>query len=197
MTRFCNGVIFASLISFALLVQCTQSITQPGGVLADEAPEQTTTTDSPFELNGYTLTPLADFSLRGRVLSHKRYSHDRESDLSPVDLALGWGAMSDSNTLANFSITQSNRWYHWRSDDMPISKGQVTRESANMHMIPADSVIESDLFSARVGHIVAIRGYLVRVDAADGWHWVSSLKRGDSGDGACELVYVTALQVTE
>jgi hypothetical protein len=43
--------------------------------------------------------------------------------------------------------------------------------------------------------VVALSGYLVRVTAADGWHWNSSMTRSDSGHGACELVWVTQLAV--
>ena len=38
-----------------------------------------------------------------------------------------------------------------------------------------------------------LRGYLVRVEAADGWQWRSSLSRADTGAGACELVLLEAL----
>ena len=40
-------------------------------------------------------------------------------------------------------------------------------------------------------------GYLqVKIDADDGrWHWQSSLRRDDSGNGACELVYACAISL--
>jgi hypothetical protein len=47
------------------------------------------------------------------------------------------------------------------------------------------------LRSVAGGDIIELRGYLVEVTAPDGWHWRSSLSRTDSGDGACELMWVT------
>ena len=37
--------------------------------------------------------------------------------------------------------------------------------------------------------------YLVDVDHGSGWHWRSSMSRNDTGDGACELVYVESMSV--
>jgi hypothetical protein len=59
-----------------------------------------------------------------------------------------------------------------------------------MHLIPANGAVENGLGKIRQGQIVRLRGYLVRVDASDGWHWASSLTRDDVGAGACELIWV-------
>ena len=75
-----------------------------------------------FQFDKFTITPLANFQLIGRVLGAKSYRSDRESALSPVDLALGWGPMANSDTLDELTITQSNRWYHWRTDELPYTK---------------------------------------------------------------------------
>src|SRR6185369_12554143 len=64
-----------------------------------------------LERGGYRIAPLQSFSLEARVLASERYRFGREADLSPIDLALGWGAMSDSAVLADFDITQSGRFY--------------------------------------------------------------------------------------
>jgi len=38
-------------------------------------------------------------------------------------------------------------------------------------------------------------GYLISIRGEDGWHWRSSLSRTDSGDGACEVVWVDSLAI--
>ena len=43
--------------------------------------------------------------------------------------------------------------------------------------------------------VVALGGYLITVEAKDGWRWRSSLSRNDSGGGACELVWVKSLVI--
>ncbi len=142
------------------------------------------------------LETLASFEIEARVLSTKEYSSDRESELVPVDLALGWGAMSDSAVLDQLSISQNKRFYYYRwSNQPPIPPYEIVQHSANMHLIPADSDIEEQIRNARVGQIVHIVGQLVEARDSDGWHWRSSLTRKDSGAGACELVRVEAIEV--
>jgi hypothetical protein len=147
-----------------------------------------------IRLEPATLQPLAGFSLDARVLSREDYSIGRESDLSPTDLALGWGRMRDASVLSQLSITQSNRWYHYRWEgEPPIPVREIIRSSANMHMIPANADAAKELARVRAGDRVRIDGWLVEADAPDGWRWRSSLSRDDSGGGACEVVYVCTI----
>ena len=60
-------------------------------------------------------------------------------------------------------------------------------------MIPANEAVAKRLLAVRTGQIIHLRGRLVRVDGKDGWHWVSSLSRTDTGDGSCEVVWVSGL----
>jgi hypothetical protein len=43
-----------------------------------------------FDFKNYQITPLASFVIKAKVLSKNSYMLGRESDLSPIDLALGW-----------------------------------------------------------------------------------------------------------
>lgn len=147
-----------------------------------------------FELEAATLRPLAGFSVDARVLSRHDYGYGREADLSPTDLALGWQAMDDEAVLARLDISQSGRWYSYRwQGSPPLPPAQIVRDSANMHMIPFDAGVARELHEVRTGDRVRIDGWLVEAITPDGWRWRSSLRRDDSGGGACELIYVCAI----
>lgn len=148
---------------------------------------------SSFDYKGYRITPLAQFSTEARVLAHENYWMGRETDISRTDLALGWGRMSDKSVLQQIDIDQANRFFHWHVKQFPIPQREIETSSANMHLIPASDEIENKLDHVRVGQIVRLRGYLVQVAASDGWRWISSLTREDTGGGACELVWVEEL----
>lgn len=166
------------------------------GVYAIDAPEQKTkSTAKTFQVNGYTLTEMASFKLKAKVLSKKNYSLGRETDLSPVDLALGWGRMSDESVINNITFSQSNRWYYWRTDAYPIPRREIETSSANMHMIPANDFVEDALKSVKKGDIIQLIGSLVNVDANDGWRWRSSMTRTDTGGGSCELIWVEKFSI--
>ena len=168
------------------------------GVLAPDDPVQTPL-DTPMaaiRIGDFTLTPRARFDLTARVLSTERYRFDAGAALVPEDFALGWGRMSDSSVLGDIDISQSGRFYHWSVRRFPIPRREIEIHSANMHLIPADAVVRRALGRARTGQLVTLDGYLVDADRADGWRWRTSLSRDDTGDGACELFYVTSVDVS-
>ena len=149
----------------------------------------------PFEYKEFKITPLAKFSAKARVLSRKRYYFGRAARLVPVDLALGWGLMSDESILKSIKISQSNRFYFWFTKKFPIPKREIITNSANLHLIPANPEIRSKIKKVRKGSLVKFSGYLVKVQCDDGWHWNSSLRRDDVGNGACELVWVEEFEL--
>lgn len=164
------------------------------------APDDPTQTDIESSRNftfkdDYTITPLADFHIKAKVLSKKNYRSGRAAELSPVDLALGWGRMSDESILKSIKIKQSGRWYHWRADKYPIPREEIVTHSANMHLVPESYSIKEDLKKARKGDIVEITGYLIKIEAKDGWRWKSSLTRNDTGNHSCELIFVKKFEV--
>lgn len=171
------------------------TVTQTGAIVA-EKPYQTPVESPPrLALENYHVEPLAKFSIEARVLSTERYRLGRESEISPVDFALGWGAMSDSAVLDRIDISQHGRFYFWHVDEFPIPREEIESHGANMHMIPANAAVARRLKEIRPGQVVRLRGYLVAISADDGWKWRSSLSRTDTGNGACELVWVESVEI--
>ena len=92
-----------------------REITHPAGVLVPAAPAQNNLNPGrAFSFNDFQLTQKASFEIRARVLSTEHYRWGTEAELSPIDLALGWGAMSDQSVLDRVEIPQGNRWYFFR-----------------------------------------------------------------------------------
>jgi len=193
-----NLFIFSTAVLAYLLIRDWEQkpITHPPGVLADGIPLQANVQASGFEMDDYRITKKARFEIHARVLSTEQYYLGQEADLSPIDLALGWGVMSDQSVLEMIDISQSSRWYHWRYEgSIPVSDQQIISSSGNMHMIPATASIERSLTDLREGDVVVLQGYLVDVDHESGWKWRTSMSRTDSGAGACEIVYVESVSV--
>lgn len=173
-------------------------VPQPAGILASADPLQTDPESlATWTFKSHQITPLARFELRARVLGTERYRFDRAAELSPVDFALGWGPMSDSRVLKDISVQQRDRWYFWSAGRLTIPAADVMTHSANMHLIPASEAVAKRLLSVRPGQIIELRGQLVRADGKDGWHWISSLTRTDTGDGSCEVVWVESAVATD
>jgi hypothetical protein len=150
------------------------------------------------EWDGYTLTGMAQFEMSGVVLSRMDYGDDRLSDLSPTDLVLAWGQMSAPVLASNLRVRQDDRFYYWSyPDGMDVADRLVETSTANMHMIPADETVAASLAAIKRGDVVSIKGYLVNAAAPDGWSWDSSMTRLDTGPGACEMILISEIIVTE
>lgn len=197
--------IFAAVIIIGFICFCAYSMVSDRpirygpGIVAPDDPIQK---DVPrrfqkvFTFKEDIFTCMAEFDITARVLHRERYYLDEESKLAPVDLAMGWGIMSDEQILDKIDIGQTSRFYYWSTDKFPIPRREIETKSANMHIIPANDQLEDILLSIRQGHIVHIKGYLVWITGNNS-SWNSSLTRNDTGDGACEVIYAEEIQIID
>ena len=166
------------------------------GTPAPDAPAQTTGgLPEPFDHDGYKITPLAHYTITAIVLSRSRYRSDEMAEICPLDLALGWGPISQADNVNALKIGQAFRYYHWRISGEDQHRQQlplrvIETHSANTHCVPATEWVREDLLSIKRHDLVTLKGYLIR--AVKGKRsYNSSMLRTDTGGGACEVLYVT------
>ncbi len=190
------GIISLILIVGGIILNNPFStVTYGPGVIAPNDPLQKSTNTDSFYYNDIEVKPQASFTIEAKVLSKENYSFDAGSKVAPIDLALGWGRMSDESILSDINISQRNRFFFWHVDQFPIPRKEIERHSANMHIIPSNDAIARQLDKIKAGQLVRFSGYLVNLKRADGWYWKSSLSRNDTGGGACELVWVEEFEI--
>ncbi len=163
--------------------------------------------DTAFRIDDYNIviTYLYDYDIEGLVVSTKDYiSFDIGDKLSQRDFGLAWGAVAEYNGLIDFHWSQSGRFlYHKIDSGAEIDKvggaAYFNEHSSNNHIIPANDDVKWKMWLVRKGDHIRMKGYLVNVDGAKmngsgtlTWH--SSTNRTDTGDGACEVVYVTSIE---
>lgn len=164
------------------------------GVLAAEPPTQVALAPQTLAApGGFRLTTRADFTARVRILGIERYHFDALAAVAPLDVAVGWGAMSDTAVLDRLRISQGGRYYFWHTAQLPVPADEITSHSANWHLVPADRAQRRLLARLHVGDVVTLRGRLVDVTGPEGVAR-TSLTREDSGAGACEILYVEGVQ---
>jgi len=165
--------------------------------VSDEPLQRDVETPRRFEHKGFTFSTRARYDITARVLRKEIYRLDGGAGLAPVDLGVGWGPMSDSAILDEIEFSQMGRFFYWspRHADFPLSMQTVATHAAQMHMVPANDAIESRLKKLRPGQLVTVGGWLVDIRGPGGFTWSTSLRRDDVGNGACEIVYVEALDV--
>ena len=189
----------AAIVAAVYLVWPARELRYPPGTLCNSEPVQEAITPRQLpEISGYGLTALARYQLTARVLHTKRYWGGADSGLVPVDVAIGWGRMSDQAVLDQLKISQGNRFffYRWRQAP-PIPLDEIVCHAANLHIISATGEVARVVRKLRRGEVVKMSGYLVNVSGPNGFQWPTSLTRSDSGKGACEVFYVESAERDE
>jgi hypothetical protein len=175
-----------------------RSVPRKPGVLVAAPPQQKDYDPAPeFTDRGYRFIQRAGYDITARVLRREIYRVDGGAALAPVDVAVGWGPMSDSRIIDQLEFSQMGRFFYWKPRDFtmfPLDAATMIAHSAQMHLIPATKEIDRRIRRLRPGQIATIGGYLVDVRGPGGFVWNTSLTRTDTGDGACEIVWVETME---
>ena len=159
----------------------------------------TNTVDVVRDGKKYQVTKLFTYEVSGQVLMTKSYSIAYTSDFYYVDLALAWGDRIE-DILRDYQFFQGGRWLFWRTDK-PISQAErayITEHISNNHLMPAEgnANIDKAIRWIRTDDYVTIKGYLVSIRGLnDSFSLVSSTTRTDSGNGACEIIWVEEVKI--
>ena len=195
--RFATWAVAALLFLAAWRLYSQRDIERPAGMVAASEPRQQLIEVAPgVEHDGFLLRPRAELSATVRILSRKDYSAGDLAGLVPTDFAVGWGPMSDSANLRGIQIQQRDRFYYWRTETWPLSREVIQTHSANWHVIAGSEAVGRVLGALQVGSVVELRGQLVDVQGATG-NRMTSLSRGDTGAGACEILLASSARIVE
>lgn len=157
-----------------------------------------------LEINGGTadITYVAEYVLSGRVVDVQLYGGSSVADkLSPKDIGVAWGflASDESKEKVKWSST-GNRFLYWNIPDgswyqMNGGKKAITSHHSNNHLIPSNDEVAKLVKKIKEDDYVQVTGYLIKLywtnDEGKYYRWNTSTSRTDTGDGACEIIYVT------
>jgi hypothetical protein len=189
-----------------LLVSCRDWREHVDPAAAREEPEQVLVADRPsIELerkdHRVRLSPRATYRITGYAAETSRELLDEWDFVMPMDLALVWGPAAAPRVLRHLKFHLSRRYVSfWADAGTPADVlASLPTHIANHHLIPASEEVARAMRGIRVGDRVWLRGLLVDVEVADRagrtvYRSRTSLTREDVGSGACEQVYVEALE---
>jgi hypothetical protein len=142
-----------------------------------------------------TLVPVATYETHVLVVSTTSYT-DEDSDISPLDFCVVWSNLSQDYYLEYATFTQTNRacicTYEAGS---PVDDPFVLTAFVNIHLIPSSQDILTALHTIRKGQKIILEGYLVNIYYKGALYIETSTSLTDEGTGACEILYVTRIQV--
>ncbi len=147
----------------------------------------------------FTITSVAEYRISGMVVGKETYSSSWDGEISPVDLTIVWGKLSEPDYDKYISYSQRNRWYFYQyKPGSPFDNSFVVSHSANNHIIPANENIHEAVNTIKEKDKVVLEGFLVNLRGTYKGQpvtWNTSLSRTDTGNGSCELFYVSKIRI--
>ena len=202
LTRLCYLLIVVLVFSYLRKDQLPDYTSIDKRLL--QAPVQQSIALSQFKINfkgrSYQVRPRASYDLRGLIVSHNNPQgigdiyHDSKS-IDTKDLCVIWGLNVRSDAFRKVRYW-SNAWTcfcQWDESGLSFSPKLLS----NNHLITDNDVIRRKIANVAIGDQIHIKGMLVdykEIGSQRGWR-NSSLVRSDSGNGACEVVFVKELKV--
>jgi len=172
-----------------------------------QEPVQTPTQAAPFQVktgdHSYTITPLFQYELHGLVVSLHHsgswwdiYHKAWQDYLNIKDLCVVWGDNIDSGvyTRMKFKSGSWTCWYQW--PDRETGALFDNAGLSNNHLLADHGEINRQIMAASIGDQVYFKGYLAEYanDATD-FQRGTSTTRTDTGNGACETVYIDDFRI--
>jgi hypothetical protein len=169
-----------------------------------QQPRQTPTLRQPLSFayreRTYEVDPVADYEIWGLVVSHNDiYSigdiyHD-ESSVDTKNLCMIWGGNLESNAFHQVKYESGSFTCYFSH---PFGVEFLGDQLSNNHLISDQERVRRIIGEVRIGDQVHIRGMLVNYGEAgiDRRFWrKTSTTRSDSGNKACEIVFVEDIDV--
>lgn len=192
------------LVSFWNRNELPRNIEYVAGI--SNEPAQTATRERPFNVSfndvEYLIEPEFEYDITGMIVSYRH--HDNNSrmhrlandHLNMLDVCVVWGDNTASElhkidfwngifTCNVFTRDQAA----WDSFDM--------NQLSNNHLISGDDYIRDRVKDIQVGDQIRVSGFLASYSSAQGGKRGTSTTRTDTGDGACETLYVERFQIVQ
>ena len=168
-------------------------------------PAQTATSKRPFDVRyenvQYHIAPEYEYDIVGMIVSFRH--HDNNSrmhrlandHLNMLDVCVVWGNNTQGAQLQKLEFwngiftcnVQTRDQAAWDSFDM--------YQLSNNHLISDDDRVRDQVGDIRIGDQIRVRGYLASYASPNGSTRGTSTTRLDTGDGACETIYVQRFEI--
>jgi hypothetical protein len=205
-----NRVVIA--VSFVwLLVSWWNRNEVPGTVdyvpeLANE-PAQKRTGKRPFELIfndvSYRVEPEYEYDITGMIVSYRHHEgnsrmHSLANDhLNMLDVCVIWGDNPHNERLHKISFWNGIFTCNVKTRDQVAWDNFDMDQLSNNHLISDNEYIRDQVRKIRVGDQIRVRGYLAGYTSSGGSKRGTSTTRTDTGNGACETIYVEQFRILE
>ena len=170
-------------------------------------PVQEATHKLPFDAiyNGvdYLVEPQYEYDLSGMIVSFRHHDgesrmHRRANDhLNMLDVCVIWGDNTRNSRLSEISFWNGIFTCNVKTKDQAAWEAFDMYQLSNNHLISDDEFVRDQVRDIKVGDQIRVRGYLASYSSEKGGTRGTSTTRLDTGDGACETIFVERFKIIE
>jgi len=170
-----------------------------------EEPQQEAAYQPPFTVQRagytYTVTPRYNYRLVGMVVSYSGHDasyglHRNWGDhLNIADLCVVWGDNAANVDLNKIKFWNGEFTCNFETRDQATWQSFHLDQASNNHILVDDKRLRDRITDVRIGDIIRVDGWLAEYANNQGFHRGTSTRRDDTGNGACETVFVRDYQV--
>ena len=172
----------------------------------NEDPVQREVSEQPFKVayndTGYVVQPRHEYDLTGMVVSYRYHDGDRmlhqiwNDHLNVADVCVVWGRNAHELDLNLFDFFNGQFTCNISTHDRVAWNQFQMRELSNNHLVSDDPLLRDRITSLKVGDIIRVRGWLSHYGLEGSPHMrKTSVTREDTGNGACETIFVREFEV--
>ncbi len=162
-------------------------------------PVQTPTQRPPFttqvENQTHKVEPLYNYRIAGMVVScgfSKNMAEHRNDDLNIMDAGILWGNNLNPAIYKKIEFYNNGVRLHAKTKDQEAWERLDQGQLSNNHLLCSDPQLTKQIKAMKQGDVVSIKGCLVSYSGRG-----SSVKRTDTGDGACEAIWVDEFKILQ
>lgn len=169
-------------------------------------PAQTSTETKPFDVNyngvDYRVFPEYEYDLYGTIVSFRHHDGDRihmlaNDHLNMLDVCVIWGNNTSNRLLHKIDFWNGIFTCNVKTSDQEAWDSFDMYQLSNNHLISDDDFLRDQVRGIQIGDQIRVRGYLASYSSDKGGLRGTSTTRLDTGNGACETVYVQNFDIIQ
>ena len=168
-------------------------------------PHQSTTRQQAFDVIyedvEYRVAPEYDYDLTGMIVSYRH--HDNNSrmhrlandHLNMLDVCVVWGDNASKAELHKIDFWNGIFTCNFETRDQAAWESFNVNQISNNHLLSDREHIRDAVRDIRIGDQIRVQGYLASYSSPGVAVRGTSTTRTDTGDGACETIYVERFEI--
>ncbi|MCX7552858.1 hypothetical protein OS175_03115 [Marinicella sp. S1101] len=158
-----------------------------------------------YQQETFTIMPKYDYELFGLVVSYRLHDSDggwmihaqNKDHINVADYCVVWGASADASILAHFSFSNGQFTCNFQTQSNQAWEAFNQNQISNNHLLAVDEHLRETIDEINIGDVIHIKGKLAHYINPLGGERGTSVVRTDTGNGACETIWVEAIGIID